>query len=189
MPTTSSFELRRASLENRRALTRSDRAENSARICRKFLSSPLFFRSNNIACYLPMVDEVDTRLIFDRAWRAKKQIFVPKIENNETMRFVKIQRNTRMEQNFFGLWEPDSGLTLPPKNFDVVVTPVVAFDENCNRIGMGGGYFDRCFAFLNHNRRYRHTKLAGLAFDCQKVEKITPNPWDIRLYRVFTETN
>jgi 5-formyltetrahydrofolate cyclo-ligase len=52
---------------------------------------------------------------------------------------------------------------------------------------MGGGYFDRCFHFLKHRRKWLRPKLLGIAFDCQKVEKIVSNPWDIPLYQVITE--
>jgi 5-formyltetrahydrofolate cyclo-ligase len=69
-----------------------------------------------------------------------------------------------------------------------VLTPLVAFDEQHNRIGMGGGYYDRSFAFLKNRKQLIQPKLIGLAFDCQRVEKITANPWDIRLYSVITET-
>ena len=65
---------------------------------------------------------------------------------------------------------------------DVVITPLVAFDEYGHRIGMGGGYFDRTFSFLGNRQSWFHPKLVGLAFACQKVEKIQPNPWDIRLF-------
>jgi 5-formyltetrahydrofolate cyclo-ligase len=165
------------------------RAKYSLSICRKFANSALFFRSNCIGCYLSTASEVDTSMIIERAWRAEKRVFVPVIKNQLEMGFVEIERNTRLKRNKFGIWEPYSGIEISPKQLDVVVTPLVAFDENMNRVGMGGGYFDRCFSFLQHQRQWFRPKLAGVAFECQKVEKISPNPWDIRLYRVFTETN
>ena len=164
-------------------------AKYSLAICRRFLSSGLFYRSKTIACYLPFASEVDTCTIFDHAWRARKSVFVPVIGDGSEMRFVQIKRNTRLELNTFGIWEPVSGSEISAKKLDVVATPLAAFDENCNRIGMGGGYFDRCFHFLRSPRQWSHPKLAGIAFECQRVEKIRPNPWDIRLYRVFTESN
>ncbi len=173
----------------RRDIDEDAHAKYSLNICRNFLSSRLFFRSKCIACYLSAAREVDTSMIIERAWRAKKRVFVPLIENQRDMRFMEIERNTRLERNQFGIWEPHSSIDIPPKQLDVIVTPVVAFDKKMNRIGMGGGYFDRCFSFLQHRRQWRRPKLAGLAFECQKVEKISPNPWDIRLYHVFTETN
>jgi len=167
----------------------SNRANFSSRICRHFLRTALFFRSKTIACYLATSDEVDTSMIIERAWSAKKRVFVPLIENRTHMRFVEITRNTRLERNQFGIWEPHSGNEISPEKLDVVVTPLVAFDHSRNRIGLGGGYYDRCFAFLKQNRKWQRPKLTGVAFDCQEVEKISPNAWDIRLYRVFTETS
>ncbi len=160
----------------------------SLSICSSFLNSALFFRSQCIACYLSTASEVDTSMIIERAWRAEKRVFVPVIQNRREMRFVEIERNTRLERNQFGIWEPHSSIDIPPKQLDVVVTPVVAFDKKMNRIGMGGGYFDRCFSFLHNSGQWHRPKLAGLAFKRQEVEKISPNPWDIRLYHVFTET-
>jgi 5-formyltetrahydrofolate cyclo-ligase len=182
-------QLRDRGIAERKKLPEQIRAEYSLKICRRFLSSALFFRCENIGCYLSLADEVDTSMIFERAWRAGKQIFVPVIQARQKMRFVQIKRNTRLERNQFGIWEPVSGSEISPKDLDVVVTPLVAFDKKLDRIGMGGGYFDRNFAFLKGKHLWLRPKLAGFAFECQKVEKITPKPWDIRLYSVFTEVN
>ena len=73
------------------------------------------------------------------------------------------------------------------ESIDLVITTLVSFDTNNNRIGMFGGYFDRSFAFLKHKKRWLRPKLIGLAFACQKVEKIETNPWDIRLYSVISD--
>jgi len=105
------------------------------------------------------------------------------------MVFRELLPDTPLLKNRFGIWEPAIGTIISPKAIDVVITPLAAFDEQRNRVGMGGGYFDRCFAFLAHRRQWLRPKLIGVAFNCQKVEKIVPNPWDIRLYRVFTESN
>jgi 5-formyltetrahydrofolate cyclo-ligase len=134
-----------------------------------------------------MHDEVDTSMIFDRAWRAGKIVFAPAVVDDRHMRFVRVERNTKLKKSGLGLWEPQNGAEISPTDLDVVVSPVVAFDSFGHRIGMGGGYYDRAFSFQKHRRRWLRTKLIGLAFDCQKVEKILPNPWDIRLYRVFSE--
>jgi len=56
-----------------------------------------------------------------------------------------------------------------------------------NRVGMGGGCFDRTFAMLKHRNSYLHPKLVGVAFACQKVEEISANAWDIPLFQVVTE--
>jgi 5-formyltetrahydrofolate cyclo-ligase len=103
------------------------------------------------------------------------------------MHFREVLRETTLRKNTYGIWEPVHGDFIDVRLLDIVVTPLVAFDEHGNRIGMGGGYFDRCFSFLRHRTRWLQPKLIGLAFDCQKVEEITPNPWDIPLYRVYSE--
>ena len=166
-----------------------DRADASRKINERFLNSRHFLGSNTIACYVATWDEVDTNSIIERAWRANKRVFAPVISAPGEMTFTQLLPETTLVRNRFGLWEPVSGIQIEPSDLDVVATPLVAFDHQCNRIGMGGGYFDRTFAFLRGRHSWLRPKLIGLAFDCQKVEKITPNPWDIRLYRVFSESN
>ena len=79
--------------------------------------------------------------------------------------------------------------TIDVDELDVVVTPLVAFDNQRNRIGMGGGYFDRTFTYLRNRQYWLRPKLIGVAFECQRVATIAPNPWDIPIFRVFTESN
>ena len=104
------------------------------------------------------------------------------------MRFLRVRRQTPLQRNHYGILEPVTGDEASANELDVVVTPLVAFDENGHRIGMGGGYYDRFFAALRTRKRWLRPKLIGFAFDCQKVARISPNPWDIRLSRVFTES-
>jgi len=134
-----------------------------------------------------MHDEVDTRAIIARAWRANKRVFVPVTLRSGEMFFREIRTDTTLQKNQLSIWEPDAGKIVRPHILQLVITPTVAFDRNCNRIGMGGGYYDRCFAFLRHRKHWLRPKLMGVAFKCQEVEKISPNAWDIRLYRIVTE--
>jgi 5-formyltetrahydrofolate cyclo-ligase len=165
------------------------RIEVSRRICKRFLRSRYFLTSRMIACYLSAWDEVDTSEIIERAWNANKRIFAPVVRERRQMVFCELLPDTKLVRNEYGLWEPPCADLANPARIDIVVTPLVAFDRNMNRIGMGSGYFDRTFAFLGARKRWLHPKLIGLAFDCQEVEKISPNPWDIRLYRIFSETH
>jgi 5-formyltetrahydrofolate cyclo-ligase len=180
--------LRSERLHARRALSADHRQAASARIASTLIHSHEFAASRAIACYLPCDDEVDPRRVIARAWCAKKRVFAPVIDGRGGMIFRQISPDTRLERNYFGLWEPVTGALIAAPKIDLVLTPLVAFDTSRNRIGMGGGYFDRCFAFLRHRRSWLHPKLIGLAFDCQRVEKIQTNPWDIPLYRIVTES-
>ena len=181
--------LRQQSLHARREMSVDDRAIASQKICVAVTSSREFLSASRIACYLPMRDEVDTRFIIERAWRANKRIFVPITRDKGEMLFREIRPNTTLQRNSMAIWEPVSGEFISPRNLQLVVTPTVAFDRSNHRIGMGGGYYDRCFFFLKHRKHWITPKLAGVAFKCQQVEEITPNTWDVRLYRIFFDAS
>ncbi len=182
-------ELRRKYRQVRSELTTANRNEASARICDTVIRAGYFRRSRNIGCYLPTDDEVDTWPIIARAFSMGKQISAPVLRKNGTMRFRELNAETALSRNYFGLLEPQEGDFIDPHCLDIVITPLVAFDSSLNRIGMGGGYFDRCFSFLKGRKIWLHPKLIGVAFDCQRVNSLSPNPWDIGLFRVVTEAS
>ncbi len=142
--------------------------------------------AHHIGCYLPTRDEVQTTPIIERAWRAGKRIFVPVTDAHGSMNFCEITSDTVIARNQFGIWEPVAGALIRARDLDIVITPVVAFDKHKHRIGMGGGYYDRCFHFLKNRRKWLKPKLIGVAFECQKATRILPNTWDVPLYRVVT---
>lgn len=178
---------RRRALQRRRELDADARAALSASIQRRFLRSSLFSASRALGCYIAMHDEVDTSLIIDRAWRAGKALYVPVTGRRGSMQFVRLAPDSKLVRNAFGLWEPVGGAAISPRELDVVVTPLAAFDCRRNRIGMGGGFFDRHFHYLKSRTALMRPKLVGLAFSCQRVETIDPDSWDIGLYRVIDE--
>lgn len=179
--------LRQSALAARRSMDDVARNEASSIIAERIIHSHEFHACKTIAVYLPTNDEVDPGAIIARAWRAKKCVFAPVIDNPGGMRFQQLTPDTQLERNAYGIWEPVYGPFVAAKKIDLVIAPVVAFDTNNHRIGMGGAYYDRCFAFLRSHRSWCRPKLLGVAFNCQKVEEIEPNPWDIRLYCVVTE--
>lgn len=181
--------LRRNALRARRNMNSEQRVTASEIICKRVLAAREFYACTTIGCYLPMIDEVDTRGIIEAAWRANKRVFVPVLRSKGEMFFCETLPETELEQNSFGVWEPVRGFLVAPQKLDLVITPTVAFDKKRHRIGMGGGYFDRCFSFLRHRKHWIRPKLVGVAFQCQEVEEIAPNPWDIRLYRVISDKN
>ena len=72
------------------------------------------------------------------------------------------------------------------RELDFVITPLVAFDEKCNRLGVGGGYYDRSFAFLN-DAASRTVRMVGIAYELQCVAELPNADWDVRLDAVVTE--
>ena len=179
--------MRKAALASRNTLDDAQRVTASATICDRIIQSHEFRSARTIACYLPTANEVDPTQVIERAWRANKRVFVPVTDAHGTMNFCEVTPTSVVTQNDFGIFEPVAGLFVDAKTLDLVITPLVAFDDDNNRIGMGGGYYDRCFHFLGKRRKWLKPKLIGVAFACQKVEKIASDTWDIPLYRVVTE--
>jgi 5-formyltetrahydrofolate cyclo-ligase len=187
-PLRAQIALRREARAARAELSADEREKASNKIADTVIRSSWFRRSKFVACYLSTQEEVDTWLLIDRAWRMKKRVFAPIIKKNFVMEFCELTAESELVFNQYGLPEPQDGEIIAPRALDIVITPVVAFDADGNRIGMGGGYFDRAFSFLANRHFLFHPKLIGLAFSCQRVEKITPNPWDIRVFRVIDES-
>ena len=181
-------ELRRNARQRRASLDDDTRERASRRIAEILTRASFFSRARNIACYLPMPEEVDTWPVIARAWRRKKRIFVPVTIRGRLLSFRELTPDSDLLPNEWGLLEPGVGDIIEASRLDLVLTPLVAFDRERNRIGMGGGYYDRTFSFLNERHGRFRPKLVGLAFDCQRVEKINTNPWDINLYRVISES-
>lgn len=182
-------ELRRERLESRACLDPHERHLASTRIADRVVHAPFFRRSRKIACYLSTPDEVDTWRIIGRAWRMKKQIFVPVTQRDRLLEFREITPQSDLVLGNFGLLLPVSGNVIAARELDLVLTPLVAFDDKGERIGMGGGYYDRTFSFLRGRQQWLKPKLVGLAFACQRIPQITANPWDIRLYSVITDSD
>ncbi|MEX2125542.1 MAG: 5-formyltetrahydrofolate cyclo-ligase [Woeseia sp.] len=182
-------ELRREYRDARTNLSTGEREYASERIAEKVIHAAFFQRSRLVGCYLSLSDEVDTWRIIARAWRMKKRIFAPVTRRNRMLEFREVTPESDLVRDDYGLLMPRSGDVIAARKLDLVLTPLVAFDERGQRIGMGGGYYDRTFSFLRGRRQLLKPKLVGLAFACQQAPEIASNPWDIRLYRVITESS
>ena len=182
-------DLRRAGKAARRKLTHEVRGEASENICAAAIQSTSFENAKLIACYLATDNEVNCRRLIERAWHMKKRIFLPIVQKHSKLKFVEFFKNSRTRTNTYGIEEPVGENEIDPRELDLVFTPLVAFDSQGNRVGMGGGYYDRTFSFLNKHQHNSGPMLVGLAFDCQYVEQIGASAWDIRLFRVITESD
>jgi len=180
--------LRQRHIAARRRMTSSERASASDAICRRLSLARVFSRSRHIAAYLAMSDEVNLDSFIRAGWASGKRIYVPRILPGYEMQFTRLATDTRIVRNRFGIWEPEDGDSIDAHRLEWVIVPLVAFDKSAHRIGMGGGYYDRAFAFLRHKNRILKPRLSGVAFACQEMKPIAPNPWDIGLSRVYTET-
>lgn len=164
-------ELRKQILMLRRSLTERDVAERSQIICRRMAGQKLFLESHNICLYMPIQNEVDVTLLFDAAWNMGKSVWLPRVSGDE-MQFYVYDRNTPLRVGKYNIKEPDSREQLVPDDKTLVVMPGAVFSENHDRIGYGGGYYDR---YLEQNPMC-HT--IAVCYDFQIVENIPAEAHD-----------
>jgi len=133
--------------------------------------------------------EIDPYPLLQALWALGKIIYLPVLVpfSRQKLWFAKYAPSDRLVLNRFGIPEPVRRRLIKPCALDLVLTPLVAFDSRGHRIGMGGGYYDRSFAFLRRRRHWRKPRLLGLAYELQKLPGIIPNDWDIPLDAVATE--
>jgi len=180
--------LRRALRAKRRAVTPTERAR-AGQLVAANADRYLHLRPGwRIAIYMAMPSELDTTPLIALARRRRCTIYVPRIDRHSLgrkMRFVEL--TGRQRRNRLGIHEPEGSTTIGAKWLDVVFLPLVGFDARGVRLGMGGGYYDRAFAFRRWRTAWHAPRLIGLAYSFQQVESLIAAPHDVRLDAVITE--
>jgi 5-formyltetrahydrofolate cyclo-ligase len=184
--------LRRSMRVQRRALSDHEQRAHSVAMAALLVKSPLFLRSRRIAAYISADAEIDPSPVIAAAQAMGKTCFFPVLRAHpqRTMWFCEYRPGDPLLVNQFGILEPSVRRRppVPPWGLDLMLLPLVAFDVNGNRLGMGGGYYDRTLAFLRHRRSWHSPRLIGLAHEIQKVDAIQVQEWDIPLQGVVTES-
>tara|TARA_B100000035_G_scaffold247953_1_gene216618 strand:+ start:99 stop:638 length:540 start_codon:yes stop_codon:yes gene_type:complete len=133
--------------------------------------------------YYPYNYELDSIEILKKFEKKNYQITLPKIRNNSQMDFFNWSLNDPLIINKYGIPEPISNKVRFP---NILLVPVVAFDDKMNRVGYGGGYYDR---YIKKIKKKFKIITIGLAYSYQRVNKILTNKHDIRLDFIITEKN
>lgn len=174
----------------RRQLSSLSRHQYARQLAGHISEHPLFRSAKNIACYIAVDGEIDLGPTIQIALKMGKKVYLPVLMPYRYNRlwFAAYSSGMAMSPNRFGIPEPEmvarqrtSNLTL-----DLVLTPMVAFDGKFNRLGMGGGYYDRTFAFLRHRKHWKRPFLLGVAYSFQETTSIVPNNWDVPLGGIAT---
>lgn len=188
---TEKSELRRNLRERRRSLTADEQRRAARELAAKVRASRLFLSSRRIACYLPNDGEIDTEFVIAHIWRMRKICYLPVLSrlSHDRLWFAKAEPGMELRFNRFSIAEPavKSEELVRAQNLDLILMPLVGFDVNGNRLGMGGGFYDRSLEFLRHRRHWHKPQVLGLAYDFQRVDGLQPEPWDIPLQGVITE--
>ena len=133
--------------------------------------------------YYPYNNEIDCIKILKKFENKKYKIFLPKIRNNFLMDFFEWNFKEPLMINKYGIPEPISKKRAYP---DIILVPLLAFDKNLNRVGYGGGFYDR---YIQKTKRKKKFILIGLAYSFQEVKRININKTDMRLDFILTEKN
>jgi 5-formyltetrahydrofolate cyclo-ligase len=135
----------------------------------------------NIGGYYPCNYEIDDLEILDLMEKKNFNISLPMIKKNNQMNFFKWSNNDPLKINKFGIPEPVSYKIFYP---DILLVPLVGYDGNLNRLGYGGGFYDR---YIKKVEKIKKVIKVGLAFSFQKVKFIPINRYDKRLDFIITE--
>jgi 5-formyltetrahydrofolate cyclo-ligase len=186
-PATSIRQLKRA---QRKSLSDTVQQQHSQALCRNITTEKIYTKSRKIACYLANDGEIDPGLIIEHAWFMRKQVYLPVLSPcKNSLYFAPYEANSGFRLNRFHIPEPvcHPSRWIAAWQLDLLLLPLVAFDAEGNRMGMGGGFYDRTLAYLKNRQYWKKPVLAGLAHEIQKTAKLDTQSWDIPLDYIITE--
>lgn len=150
---------------------------------------PLLLRYRRIGFYLATGEEMDLLPLLNQAAWAGKTCCVPVVPPRFQRRlsFSSLTSLPRWYLNRYGIHEHWSPRPMRAWQLDLLFVPLVGFDMEGYRLGMGGGFYDASLAYLNRRAVWRKPYLVGIGYECQKVQEVPREPWDIPLDAVLTE--
>lgn len=179
-------EIRQTVRQRRRLLSADEQAHFAQLAAQRMLALPQVVQAETIALFISFDGELDTSPLIQALWQANKAVYLPVLHpfSSGNLLFLRYSQMTPLVRNRLKILEPrlDVRQALPISQLDVLVTPLVAFDSTGQRLGMGGGFYDRT---LQHWQQY-HLYPVGLAHDCQWVAELPVEAWDIPLPAVVT---
>lgn len=190
-------ELRAYLRAERTSLSTQAQHQHAQALAQGFLQSPALLKHRHIAFYLPQDGEIDPRPLMQQLLARQYCLYLPVLHpvSYHQLWFVRYHAHMPLVANRFGILEPQltayghrASNRLPAWALGLIALPLVGFDAQGGRLGMGGGFYDRSLAFT---RRPKGKKplLLGLAHECQKLDVLPVAPWDIPLQGVLTEAH
>lgn len=186
---TSRTSLRQSFRAARRSLSERQQRAAAEQVCTRLLHADCWRRARRIALYWPADGELETWPLLREAWASGRQVFMPCLDplGSRRLQFRPLQDGARLGENRFGIPEPESALdTAPLWSLQLVLVPLVAFDRDGHRLGMGGGYYDATLAALRARPHLPRPTLVGLAHGCQLTGALTQEPQDVAMDWILT---
>ena len=182
--------IRRQYRQIRLSLGHAEQQFNASQLSRHVESYLGFCRNLKIAAYQAVKGELSLNPWIEGNIN-HHQIYLPVLYEmiDPRLRFARLDRDTRWRRNRYGIAEPLGKWhqTLHPRELDIVLMPLVAFDRHGNRLGMGGGFYDRSLGFRRHRKHWIKPRLIGIAHSCQEHPALPHQPWDVALDAIITE--
>ena len=174
--------IRTRCLQMRRSISREYQQTCSQAVCNTIRSIQEYRDAKHIAIYKAVQGEIDLDDIWKTVINNDKNYYFPVISSKDSLQFTLATVETNFQKNRFGILEPEpTHETISPEQLDIIFAPLVAFDIQGNRIGMGQGYYDKTLSTL------RPKLLLGLGYEFQKQSSIKKQPWDVQLDGIITE--
>ncbi|MDR3490520.1 MAG: 5-formyltetrahydrofolate cyclo-ligase [Gammaproteobacteria bacterium] len=185
---TDKLSIRKKMSDQRRVYSAAERNNAAIAAAALFKKSPLFLNSSNIACYYSLSKEFPTHEIINEIWVENKNCYLPVVQTKEkTLSFASYNKNEELILNSHHILEPlSTAVFCSLEKLDIVILPLLAFDHQGNRLGTGGGYYDRTFSFRK-NSAIKKPLLIGLGYASQEVASLPEDEWDIKLDGILTE--
>lgn len=185
--------LRAATRLKRQSLSLEIQQQSEQNLCDKLMTMPNISSASHVAIYLQNDGEVNLSIFTQWCWANNINTYLPVIHpfSKGHLLFLKYHQHSVMKSNQYGILEPKLNVNevLPIENLDIIFTPLVAFSSQGERLGMGGGYYDRTLASWYKNKQKNNKPYPiGLAHDCQKVASIPTQHWDIPIPEIITPT-
>ncbi|MGV8924328.1 MAG: 5-formyltetrahydrofolate cyclo-ligase [Ewingella sp.] len=172
--------------QRRKSLTPEQQSHFSHQAAQRVASHTRINAASTIAVFLSFDGELDTAPLALRLWQDGKQLCLPVLHpfSAGNLLFLRYTPETRLIRNRLKILEPQLDVTqvVPLSQLDIILTPLVAFDQHGQRLGMGGGFYDRTLEHWQHGGPYP----IGLAHDCQQVSDLPVEKWDVPLPEVIT---
>ncbi|HSW92875.1 MAG TPA: 5-formyltetrahydrofolate cyclo-ligase [Gammaproteobacteria bacterium] len=178
-------EWRKKLLARRQNMSSSDQKRAANEAAHILQETAFFKRAQHIACYYPIQHEFDCLPLIELIWRAQKKCYLP-VLSDDSLDFFLYEKNTTLQPNRYQIPEPVTDKKIALDQLDIVLLPLVGFDETGNRLGMGAGYYDRTF---HQNTALKKPFLLGLGYEVQQVSELPKAVWDVPLDGVLTEKN
>ncbi len=178
--------LRKAVQDRRDGLSLIERKKRSKIIAEKFFLTEDYRNSNNILLYYPFRSEIDTTMIIGKALRDGKKVILPRVGEEGLDLFFIANISDQLEKGSYGIMEPipESCSGAKITDIDLIIVPGVSFDKKLNRLGYGGGFYDRLLQKIS-----KKVKRISLSFELQVTENIPVSEHDAGIDLLITESN